>query len=166
MDASGSTLGDRVSAHASGRTYTPLVADMSPAEWRRFLTEPVRTAALATVREGGRPHVAPIWIGLDDDDSVVFTTGAGTVKGRNILADPRVSLCVDDERPPFAYVVVEGRAEISEDLEVMLKWATRIGGRYMGEDRADEYGRRNAVAGELLVRVSPTRIIAKKGLAD
>lgn len=139
---------------------------MTPAEWRTFLTTPVRTAKLATVRTDGRPHVAPIWIALDDDDTVVFTTGAGTVKGRNILAEPRVTLCVDDERPPFAFVVIEGTAEVSEDPATMLAWATRIGGRYMGEDRAEQYGRRNAVAGELLVRVSPTRVTARKDIAD
>ena len=138
---------------------------MTPSEWRGFLTQPVRTAKLATVRADGRPHVAPIWISLDDDDTVVFTTGADTVKGRNILAEPRVSMCVDDERPPFSFVVIEGRAEVSDDLDVMLEWATRIGGRYMGADRADEYGRRNAVPGELLVRVTPKKILAHKNIA-
>lgn len=44
--------------------------------------------------------------------------------------------------------------------------ATRIGGRYMGADRADEYGRRNAVSPEQLVRVTPTRILAKVEVAD
>ncbi len=139
---------------------------MTRSEWRDFLIEPVRTAKLATVRPDGRPHVAPIWIALDDDDTVVFTTGANTVKGRNICAEPRVSMCVDDERPPFSFVVVEGRAEISEEVEVMLDWATRIGGRYMGATRAEQYGLRNAVVGELLVRVTPTRVTAKKGVAD
>lgn len=141
------------------------MADMTPAEWRAFFATPARTAKLATVRPDGRPHVAPVWIALDSDDSVVFTTGATTVKGRNILADPRVTLCVDDERPPFAFVVMEGTAAVSEDLDEMLAWASRIGGRYMGADRAEEYGRRNAVAGELLVRVSPTRVTAKRNLA-
>jgi len=139
---------------------------MTPAEWRAFLTTPVRTAKLATIRSDGRPHVAPIWIALDDDDTLVFTTGAGTVKGRNLVAEPRVSLCVDDDRPPFAFVIIEGTATISEDLDVMLEWATRIGGRYMGFDRAAEYGRRNAVAGELLVRVAPTRVTAQARVAD
>lgn len=139
---------------------------MPSAEWRAFLTTPVRTAKLATVRADGRPHVAPIWIALDDDDTLVFTTGAGTVKGRNILGEPQVALCVDDDRPPFAFVVIEGTAEVSEDLGAMLAWATRIGGRYMGEARAEEYGRRNAVSGELLVRVRPTRVTAKKDIAD
>ncbi|MDQ6728215.1 MAG: PPOX class F420-dependent oxidoreductase [Actinomycetota bacterium] len=139
---------------------------MTAAEWRAFLTTPVRTAKLATVRADGRPHVAPIWIALDDDDTVVFMTGAGTVKGRNILGEPRVALCVDDDQPPFAFVVIEGSAEVSEDPVALFTWATRIGGRYMGEDRAEEYGRRNAVAGELLVRVRPTRVIAQKDVAD
>ena len=41
----------------------------------------------------------------------------------------------------------------------MLDIATRAGGRYMGADRADEFGRRNAVPGELVVRVRPTKVI-------
>jgi hypothetical protein len=77
-----------------------------------------------------------------------------------------VSLCVDDDRPPFSFVVVEGVAEISEDLDEVRRWASRIGGRYMGADRAEEYGRRNGVAGELLVRVRPERIVSAADLAD
>ncbi len=72
-----------------------------------------------------------------------------------IRREPRVSLCVDDERPPFAFVMIRGTATISEDLDELLEAATRIGGRYMGADRATEFGRRNLVAGELLVRVKP-----------
>jgi PPOX class probable F420-dependent enzyme len=142
------------------------MALMSPQEWRAFLTEPVRTAKLATVRADGRPHVAPIWFALDDDASVVFTTGATSAKGRSLRVDPRVALCVDDDRPPFSFVVIEGEAEISEDAEELLVWATTLGGRYMGADRADEYGRRNAVPGELLVRVRPTRVLAHKNISD
>jgi PPOX class probable F420-dependent enzyme len=121
---------------------------------------------LATVRADGRPHVAPVWIALDDDDTVVFTTGAGTVKGRGIRSDPRVAICVDDDRPPFSYVLVEGTAEVSEDMGDLLDWATRIGGRYMGADAADAFGRRNAVPGELLVRVRPARVVARKNISD
>ena len=142
------------------------MAEMTRDEWRAFLRDPARPAMLATVRPDGRPHVAPIWIVLDDDDTVVFTTGASTVKGRAVQADPRVALCVDDDRPPFSYVLVEGSAEVSADLDEMLLWATRIGGRYMGEDQAEAFGRRNAVEGELLVRVTPARVVTRKNISD
>jgi PPOX class probable F420-dependent enzyme len=140
---------------------------MTEAEWKAFLTaEPARTGKLATVRQDGRPHVAPIWFDLDDDGSIVFNTGAETLKGKSIRRDPRVCLCVDDERPPFSFVIVEGKVEISHDLDDMRLWATRIGGRYMGADNAEAYGRRNAVPGELLVRLRPTHVVAQADIAD
>ncbi len=140
---------------------------MSEGEWKAFLTaEPPRTGKLATVRKDGRPHVAPIWYELDDDGSIVFTTGAETLKGKSIRRDPRVCLCVDDERPPFSFVSVDGKVDISEDLDETLVWATRIGARYMGAENAEAYGRRNAVPGELLVRLRPTHVVAHAAIAD
>ena len=134
--------------------------------WREFLAAlPARTAKVATVRVDGRPHVAPVWIALDGDD-IVFTTGADTAKGKALRRDPRVSLCVDDDRPPFSFVIVDGTAALSEDADELLRWATVLGGRYMGADRADAYGRRNAVPGELLVRVTPTHVVAQRDIAD
>ncbi len=141
------------------------MAEMTAEEWRAFIRDQARPAMLATVRPDGRPHVAPIWVDLDDDDSIVFTTGAGTVKGRAIQADGRVAVCIDDDQPPFSFVLIEGTAGVSTDLEEMLHWATRIGGRYMGEERAEAFGRRNAVVGELLVRVAPERVVAYKNLS-
>jgi PPOX class probable F420-dependent enzyme len=138
---------------------------MSDDERRAFLLEGTRTAKLATVRVDGRPHIAPVWFVLDGD-VLVFNTGASTVKGKALARDPRVTLCIDDERPPFAYVIIEGMAEIDTDLDDMLTWATRIGGRYMGADRAEEFGRRNAVDTELLVRVTPTRMLTETGVSD
>ena len=140
---------------------------MSEAEWKAFLTaDPPRTGKLATTRLDGRPHVAPIWFDLDDDGTVVFTTGADTLKGKAIRRDPRVCLCVDDERPPFSFVIVEGKVEISEDLDGLVLWATRIGGRYMGPGNAEAFGRRNAVPGELLVRLRPAHVVAQAAIAD
>jgi PPOX class probable F420-dependent enzyme len=140
--------------------------EMNEPEWRAFVTDGTRTAALATVRGDGRPHVAPVWFVLDDDGSVVFTTAADSVKGRTLRHNPRVALCVDDETPPFAFVSIEGTATISTDLDEMLGWATRIGGRYMGAHQAEAFGRRNAVEGELLVRVRPERVVARRNIAD
>ncbi|MFC9112876.1 PPOX class F420-dependent oxidoreductase [Streptomyces sp. NPDC057092] len=138
---------------------------MTEEEWREFVSYGTRTAKLATVRADGRPHLAPIWFVLDGND-VVFNTGARTVKGRNLARDGRIALCVDDDRPPFAYVVLEGRARLSEVPGELRHWAARIGARYMGEERAEEFGARNGVPGELLVRVSVDKVLAEKGVAD
>jgi len=127
---------------------------------------PARTGKLATVRPDGRPHVAPVWYEVDDDGALLFNTGASTVKGRNLLRQAWASLCVDDERPPFSFVVVEGPVEITETVEEVRHWATRIGGRYMGAERAEEFGARNGVAGELLVRLRPERVVSAMDLAD
>jgi PPOX class probable F420-dependent enzyme len=134
--------------------------------WQEFVSgAPARTAKLAVVRADGSPHVAPVWVDLDGDD-IVFMTGADTVKGKAILRDSRVSLCWDDERPPFSFVTVAGNATTSTDTSDLVRWAIRIGGRYMGPERAEEYGRRNSVPPEMVVRVKPTRIVAKVSVAD
>lgn len=138
---------------------------MTQEEWRAFVSHSTRTGKLSTVREDGSPHIAPIWFVLDGD-SFVFNTGRNTVKGRNLARDGRVALCVDDDRPPFSYVVLQGRAHLSDDLEEMLPWATRIGARYMGEEQGESFGRRNAVPGELLVRVPIDKVIAMAGITE
>lgn len=139
--------------------------EMNAAEVREFLLGRVRTASLATVRPDGRPHVAPVWFDLDGD-TVIFTTWHTSVKARNIRREPRVSLCVDDEEPPFAFVLIEGTARISERDPDLDRWATRIAGRYMGEGLAEDYGERNSVEGELLLRVTPDKIVARKNVSD
>lgn len=143
-----------------------MVEEMSKVEVREFLMYSTRTGKVATVREDGRPHIAPVWFVLDEDDRVIFTTWHETVKAANLRRDPRVSICVDDQQPPFSFVVIEGTAELEAQAQDMLDWTTRLARRYMGEDLADSYGKRNAVEGELLVRVTPEKIIARKDLAD
>ncbi|MER7751003.1 PPOX class F420-dependent oxidoreductase [Kitasatospora sp. NPDC097643] len=137
---------------------------MTDAEWRAFLAEGTRTARLATTRADGRPHVAPVWFLLDGDE-LVFNTGAATVKGRTLARDGRVMICVDDDRPPFSYVLVQGTARLSEELTEVREWATRIAARYMGEGLAEQYGARNGVPGELLVRVKIEKVTAEHGVA-
>ena len=137
---------------------------MSPDEVRAFLSAGTRTARLATVMGSGAPHVMPVWFVLDGDD-LVFTTGRDTVKGRDLRRDGRVSIVVDDDRPPYAFVHLRGRAEVTEGAPDLLAWTTRLAARYMGEERAEEYGLRNAVPDELLIRVTPRRIIAEDDVA-
>ncbi|MEV6653183.1 PPOX class F420-dependent oxidoreductase [Streptomyces sp. NPDC051219] len=138
---------------------------MTQEEWRDFVSHSTRTGKLSTVRADGSPHIAPVWFLLDGDD-VVFTTGQNTVKGRNMARDGRVALCVDNNAPPFAYAVLQGRARLIEDVDQVAHWAARIGARYMGEERAEEFGARNGVPGELLVRVRIEKVVAEAGVAD
>ncbi|SOD88844.1 PPOX class F420-dependent oxidoreductase [Streptomyces sp. Ag109_G2-15] len=137
---------------------------MTDEEWRAFVSDGTRTGKLSTVSADGSPHVAPIWFLLDGDD-LVFNTGRETVKGRNLARDGRIALCVDDDRPPFHFAVLHGRARLSEELDEVRHWATHIAARYMGEERAEEYGARNGVPGELLVRVAVEKVVAIKDLA-
>lgn len=137
---------------------------MTDEEWRAFVSYGTRTGKLSTVNADGSPHVAPIWFLLDGDE-VVFNTGKETVKGRNLARDGRIALCVDDDRPPFHFAVLNGRARLSEELEEVRLWATRIAARYMGEERAEEFGARNGVPGELLVRVAVEKVVALKDVS-
>jgi hypothetical protein len=133
--------------------------------WAFLDSSPARTGKLATVRVDGSPHVAPIWYAVDGRE-LVFNTGSETVKGRALRRDHRVALCVDDERPPFSFVIVEGTVTLVDDPVELRRWAGILGGRYMGPDQADAYGERNGVPGELLVRLRPSRITAMADLAD
>jgi PPOX class probable F420-dependent enzyme len=134
-------------------------------ECRAFLMEGTRTGKIATVRTDGRPHVAPIWFEVDGN-AILFTTGQDSVKARNIRHDNRVCLSVDDDTPPYSFAIIDGTAELIDDLEELLKLATRLGGRYMGQERAEEYGKRNGVPGEVIVRITPTKVRFAKDIAN
>jgi PPOX class probable F420-dependent enzyme len=100
-----------------------------------------------------------VWF-VVEDGSIVFNTGKDTAKGRALARDPRASLCVDLQEPPYAFVQVQGEAELSEDPAELLRTATVIAARYMGAERAEEFGRRNGVPGELVVRLRPVKVLA------
>jgi PPOX class probable F420-dependent enzyme len=134
------------------------VASVTDPKVSAFLTAGTRTGKLAYTGTDGRPLVAPVWF-VVEDGVVVFNTGKTTAKGRALTRDPRATLCVDLEEPPYAFVQVQGDAELSEDPGELVRTATAIAARYMGHDRAQEYGKRNAVPGELVVRLRPTKII-------
>jgi PPOX class probable F420-dependent enzyme len=137
---------------------------MSRQECLEFIMKGTRTGKLATVRADGRPHVVPIWF-IVDGDTLVFTTWHESVKAGNLRRDPRVSICVDEEVPPYAFVMLEGTVSISEQPDERLDIATRIGGRYMGEDQAETFGKRNAVEGEWVVRVTLDKVIGQRNVA-
>ena len=130
-----------------------------------FLSEGTRTGMLGYLASDGRPLVAPVWF-VVDGQSLVFNTGRATAKGRTLAHDPRVVMCVDDPHPPYSFVQVQGTVSLSEDPAELLSTATRIGGRYMGADRAEEFGRRDGVPGELVVRITPTKVIKAFNVAS
>ncbi len=131
---------------------------ISDPEVRAFLQEGTRTGKLSYVSASGQPLVAPVWFILEGDE-LVFNTGKDTAKGRALARDPRTALCVDLEQPPYAFIQAQGVAELSEDLGELLRTATAIAARYMGPDRAEEFGKRNGVAGELVVRIRPRKLL-------
>jgi PPOX class probable F420-dependent enzyme len=135
------------------------VASLGDPGVRDFLAYGTRTGKLAYLAAGGSPLVAPVWF-VVEGDSLVFNTGSQTAKGRALARDPRASLCVDVEEPPYAFVQVQGEAELSEDPAELIRTATAIAARYMGADRAEEFGKRNAVPGELVVRLRPVKVLA------
>ena len=143
---------------------------MSEGQWRSFVLTGTRTGNLATHRKDGRPHVTPVWFLLDDTPDgrtqVLFTTWHASLKARALLRSPRFALCVDDQEPPYAYVMLDCTARVTQDPGESRHWATRIGARYMGEDLAERYGARNSVAGEYLVRATVHEVVAFSGIAE
>jgi len=137
---------------------------MSDEEYRAFMMQGTRTAKVATVSANGLPHVKPVWFVLDGDD-LIFTTHESYAMTRHLRRDPHIALSIDDQEAPYSFVIVEGAVTLSEDLDELVRWATMIGGRYTGADRAEEFGRRNGVPGELLVRITPTKLLARADIA-
>ena len=151
---------------------------MSKKQISKFLMQGTFTGKLSTVKKDGSSHIVPIWFVVDGDkkksatarrakdDDIIFTTNGTSVKAKNIQRDSRVSICVDDQTPPFSFVVVYGIAKIHHYKQrELFRFATKIAQRYMGKEKAELYGRRNSTEGEVLVRIKPTRIIAEKDIA-
>ena len=97
---------------------------------------------------------------------MLFNTEIDSVKGRNLARGRRACVCVDDQAPAYSFVMVQGRVTITEDPEQVRGWATRIARRYVGAERAEEFGERNASPGMLLVRLTPERTFAVADTAD
>ncbi|WP_406266534.1 PPOX class F420-dependent oxidoreductase [Nocardia sp. NBC_00881] len=135
------------------------MASLSDPDVREFLTHGTRTGKVSFVAADGRPLVTPVWFILDGD-ALVFNTGKSTVKGKAFARDARVAVCVDLEEPPYSSIQLQGTVTLSEDPDELLRTATEIGGRYMGADRGEEFGKRNGVPGELVVRLRPSKVIA------
>jgi PPOX class probable F420-dependent enzyme len=143
-----------------------IMPKMTKYEIRNFLLQGSFTGKLGTINKNGTPHIVPIWYTLDEEDNMVFNTSDKSVKAKNIRCDNRVRVYIDDQIPLFSFVTIDGIAEIvTNDLNEIYKWAKIIAARYMGNDKAEEYGKRNSSEDELLIKIKPTKVIGQKDIA-
>ncbi len=110
-------------------------------------------AHLATVGPDGKPQVTPVWVDFDGTH-VRVNTARGRVKDRNLKANPRVALSVQDPDNPYRYVQVQGRVvEMTEQgadphIDALAK-------KYTGQDR---YPGRTPGEVRVMVKIAPDRI--------
>lgn len=99
---------------------------------REFLNEK-RYATLATINRGGTPQQSVMWYRLDGD-TIVMNTARGRLKDRNMVADPRVSICIEDA---YRYVTITGSVEMIDDQTVAQADIHSLATRYEGLETAD-----------------------------
>jgi|SRR6266508_4132556 len=132
----------------------------SKAEIERFLRGR-RVCVLGTIGPDGAPVLTPIWY-LYRDGRILMRTARNSVKARNIAGDARVSVCVQDERPPYASVTVYGKASVEPADD---KLAAGIARHYLGRVAGAAYLRtaRQAVeqGEEVTLVVTPERFLTQ-----
>ena len=86
---------------------------MSVAHRNRFLSGR-HIAVLVTIDADGRSVPTPIWY-LYRDGLLYFRTDEASAKVANVRRDPRVAVCVQEERPPYKAAILYGTADLQED---------------------------------------------------
>lgn len=136
---------------------------MSPDELRAFLdrSHPALLGVVATVRPDGSPHAVPVWYRYDGQ-AVRIWSDEQRAWVRHVRRDPRVAFSVQEGEPPFAAVVMHGRAEVAtRDDDEVLAEIRRITARYLGPGEVESY-----VAGwpdlRTIVTVRPDLIVSWK----
>jgi len=130
---------------------------MTPDRSREFLAEGQRSAVLATVRPDGRPHAVPLWFAVDGDD-VLINVSADSAKGRAIAHEPRVTLSVHEDVPPYSFLMVEGTAEIVTDPDEIRRGAAEIARRYLPSEAVDGFVGYGTAPGKVGVRIRVDRL--------
>ncbi|RME53411.1 MAG: PPOX class F420-dependent oxidoreductase [Caldilineae bacterium] len=122
-----------------------------PASHRDIL-EKRAFAHLATVDESGAPQVTPVW--FDDADGFIWVNSAkGRKKDRNIRANPRVALSIQDPDNPYRYVGIQGEVvEITE--EGAVDHINKLSHKYMGRD----YPYLSGDEVRVIYKIKPTRV--------
>lgn len=130
----------------------------SRSERERFLGGR-HVAVLVTLGPDGEPVPTPIWY-LYRHGKFYFRTELHAVKTKNVQRDPRVSICIQDERPPYKALIAHGRAEIGEEQDWLASAMPR---RYLGFVGGAGYQQiaRSALEGgpEVVLVVQPERVV-------
>ena len=80
-------------------------------------------AHLVTLNEDGTPHVAPLWIDVDDQGHVLVNSAVGRKKDRNIRRDPRVGVSILEQDDPYTWTAINGTVvsiETGEEAEAHI----------------------------------------------
>ena len=103
---------------------------------RDFLNEK-RFAVLATINPDGSPQQTVMWYELRGD-TIVMNTTLSRVKGKNLMRDPRISVCFEDG---YTFVTISGAAELHDDQETAQADIRALAIRYHGEEQGDQQAR-------------------------
>src|SRR3954451_12556514 len=98
-----------------------------------FLEEP-RFATLATINRDGSVQQSVMWY-LVDGDHIMMNTARGRLKDKNLINDPRASICVEDG---YRYVSIIGEIAMIDDQSVAQPDIKRLAARYHGAEKAEE----------------------------
>ena len=112
---------------------------------------------LATLNEDGSPQQTVMWYEVIGD-RIMMNTEAGRLKEGNILRDPRVSLCVEDE---YNYVTLTGRATLNDDPERAQQDIARLAQRYRTPEKAAELIANFQKERRITIWVDIDRVISK-----
>lgn len=110
---------------------------MTETEREEYLAA-VHVGVLAVEREGRAPLAVPIWYGYEPGELVAILIGPDSLKAKLLAASGRFSLCVQTEKLPYKYVMVEGpivetrQCDVEADARVMAR-------RYLGKEMGDQY---------------------------
>jgi len=115
--------------HAPGYGFE--TAKRKPGEllpWGRVTEwlEAARNYWVVTTRPDGRPHAAPVW-GLWLDGAVLFSTGPGSRKGRNLAANPALVVHLESGDN---VAILEGTAEEVTDAGLRTRFADAYNAKY------------------------------------
>ncbi len=126
--------------------------DMTPAEREAFLAD-LHVGILSIQRDGKGPLALPIWYQYEDGEVIISMSG-DSVKATLLRRHGRASMTVQDETPPYRYVMVEGPVTVAHEDRDILPMAVR----YLGDELGASYAEQNPPTGaSVIVRLTPER---------